>query len=191
MTSGTSSKKPNTVPFEVAPHLSRYSITMKDYLKQHTHLRILAVGVLVRHEDRVLIVQRSKEERAYPNVWEIPGGSCESMDETILHGAARELYEEAGLTVSRICDQVTEGHTFWTGTSQWLKLTFLAEVQEAKNTDASGFPAVKLDPEEHQDYAWVTKQQALDGHFGDSSFGFLNETQKRVVLQGFNMVVLQ
>lgn len=35
-----------------------------------------------------------------PNKWEPPGGACDDDDESILHAATRELWEEAGLQSS-------------------------------------------------------------------------------------------
>ena len=47
------------------------------------------------------------------NRWEVPGGAVDLEDETILHGVAREAWEESGLKVTAIGPQVgtAEGKT--------------------------------------------------------------------------------
>ncbi len=47
-------------------------------------------------EARILLLQRAPTD-SMPLRWEIPGGACDLEDESLLHAAARELREEAGL----------------------------------------------------------------------------------------------
>lgn len=44
----------------------------------------------------------SPGDKQLPGCWEIPGGGCDDDDESILHAVARELWEEVGLTTTRI-----------------------------------------------------------------------------------------
>ncbi|KAI9665143.1 MAG: hypothetical protein M1831_002153 [Alyxoria varia] len=47
---------------------------------------------------RVLLVQRSAEEKFYPNQFEIPGGKLKSVkDKTMFEAIRRELLEETSL----------------------------------------------------------------------------------------------
>src|SRR6478752_1843080 len=66
----------------------------------------VVVGALVR-EGRVLLVHRRPDKRAYPNVWDLPGGVIEP-GESELDALTRELHEELGVrmdtgSVSHLC----------------------------------------------------------------------------------------
>lgn len=56
----------------------------------------VAVGALVLHEDRVLVVERGKAPAE--GVWALPGGSVE-LGETMAEAIEREVLEETGLVV--------------------------------------------------------------------------------------------
>jgi 8-oxo-dGTP pyrophosphatase MutT (NUDIX family) len=58
----------------------------------------VVVGALVR-DGRVLLGYRSSNKRAYPNVWELPGGLMEA-GESELEALARELHEELGVQIA-------------------------------------------------------------------------------------------
>jgi mutator protein MutT len=66
----------------------------------------IVTGALVR-DGRVLLVHRSPDRRAYPNVWDLPGGHIET-GETELAALVREIREELGVqiatsSVSHLC----------------------------------------------------------------------------------------
>lgn len=56
----------------------------------------VAVGAVVFHQRRVLLVKRSKAPSL--GVWAIPGGSVE-LGETLQQAAEREILEETGITI--------------------------------------------------------------------------------------------
>ena len=58
----------------------------------------VVVGALVR-EGRVLLVHRRPDKRAYPDVWDLPGGLLEP-GESELDALARELREELGVRIA-------------------------------------------------------------------------------------------
>ncbi|KAL8735164.1 MAG: hypothetical protein Q9166_001040 [cf. Caloplaca sp. 2 TL-2023] len=126
---------------------------------------------------RLLLLRRSATDIAFPNLWEVPGGTIDEVDPTILHGLAREIFEEAGLRLTRFVRLVGQGIE-WTTTDEhggnpkqcsWLKLGFEVEVDEIKKSttsieekDVEGYLdslPVHLDPEEHQEHAWVTEKE--------------------------------
>jgi 8-oxo-dGTP pyrophosphatase MutT (NUDIX family) len=63
----------------------------------------VVLGALVR-QGQVLLAHRSASKRAYPGVWDLPGGVVE-VGETELEALARELHEELGVWVA--ADSVT------------------------------------------------------------------------------------
>ena len=58
----------------------------------------VVVAALVR-EGRVLLVHRSPNRRAYPGVWDLPGGHIEA-GETELAALTREMHEELGVRIA-------------------------------------------------------------------------------------------
>ena len=58
----------------------------------------VVVAALVR-EGRVLLVHRSPHRRAYPDVWDLPGGHIET-GETELAALRREVHEELGVQIA-------------------------------------------------------------------------------------------
>ena len=58
----------------------------------------VVTAALVR-EGRVLLVRRSRHRRAYPGVWDLPGGHIET-GETELAALTREMHEELGVQIA-------------------------------------------------------------------------------------------
>jgi 8-oxo-dGTP diphosphatase len=105
----------------------------------------VVVGALVR-EGRVLLVHRSPNKRAYPNIWDLPGGHIEA-GESELGALTRELQEELGVQIatgsaSHLC-RLTAGPAEEPALlSAWLV------------RDWQGTPA-NVAPEEHDDIGWL------------------------------------
>ena len=118
--------------------------------------------------------------------WEVPGGSVDTSDPTILHGLAREVFEETGLKLTKFVRTVGQGIEFNTGPEKrWIKLSFEIEIQGGASStflprlprafctdDAIAPPQsadkflentkITLDPTEHQAFKWATKEE-VDG----------------------------
>ena len=109
----------------------------------------VVVGALV-HEGQVLLVHRSPDKRAYPNVWDLPGGHMD-VGESELGTLTRELHEELGVrittdTASHLC-RVTLGPADAPALlSAWLVRSW------------QGSPA-NVAPEEHDDIGWFRLQE--------------------------------
>jgi ADP-ribose pyrophosphatase YjhB (NUDIX family) len=57
---------------------------------------IVAVGVIIRQDDRIILIRRAKEPSQ--GLWTFPGGAIE-LGETLQAAARREALEETGLAI--------------------------------------------------------------------------------------------
>jgi isopentenyldiphosphate isomerase len=56
--------------FTYPPALQEYAMTEREYLEQHPELSCVCTGAVVfNKEGKMLLVQRAKEESAFPNLW--------------------------------------------------------------------------------------------------------------------------
>jgi 8-oxo-dGTP pyrophosphatase MutT (NUDIX family) len=181
--------QPNTpLSFYHSPSLAPFAITVEEYLTQHPEYNGLAGGAMVfDSEDRLLIVQRAAHD-SMPNLWEIPGGACDSTDESILHGITREVFEETGLRVKALRHLVRPGNghvVFKTGSKGLIICKFNFEV-EVESTEA-----VTLDPNEHQNYLWITEGECREYQVEREGkvvkFQFTTPAQEMTILEGFRL----
>jgi 8-oxo-dGTP pyrophosphatase MutT (NUDIX family) len=172
--------------FTYPSSLSSFAISVKEYLSLHPEFEGIATSALVfDRQTRLLILQRAPHD-SMPDLWEVPGGACDFEDESILHGIAREVWEESGLKVTALKRQVgpTGGQVFFTtGGLKICKFTFEAEVES--------MDVVKLDPNEHQKYLWVSEEECRshrverDGALVEIKF--TRPAQEETVLEGFRL----
>ncbi|KAI1373014.1 NUDIX hydrolase domain-like protein [Hypoxylon crocopeplum] len=175
--SGSAPSAPTS--FISSPSLAAFKMPMRAYLKAHTGFHGIAVGAFVFNEaGKLLLVQRAAHD-SLPSLWEIPGGSCDFEDESLLHAAARELWEESGLRAKSIVSLVGEGLPFFIGKKRRMcKYSFLIEVE--------GYE-VELDPNEHQSYLWVTEDEARAGKCGNVEFKYTFPEQQLAVYEAFEV----
>jgi 8-oxo-dGTP pyrophosphatase MutT (NUDIX family) len=192
---------PRPADFTVDPSLSGYDVLIHDYLSKLNEIATfklegLATGAIIfsthhpaDQPDRILLIQRAAHD-SMPNRWEIPGGAVDD-NETVVSGLAREVWEESGLEVKRITACVGSGEglragvVFSTTRGRLIfKLTFVAEVKDSS--------AVKLDPNEHQDYVWATEEECRARLVDRSAEGkaptelvFTTVEQEWVILRAF------
>lgn len=199
---------PTPIQLSIPPTLSHLRIPLSNFLTYNPPYHCLAVGACIffpppsYHQQtpsppRLLLIQRASTERGFPNLWEIPGGSSEESDPTVLHSVAREVFEETGLLVCKFQALVGEGVEFSTGTfdnvETWLKLAFEVEVVEipqqglASTANVAALKlneiAITLDPEEHQQFAWATEEEVR--RTGPGAYQITTEAQREVMLQAF------
>ncbi|KAH8899084.1 hypothetical protein GQ53DRAFT_742185 [Thozetella sp. PMI_491] len=151
--------------FTYNPSLSEFAVPMKDYLHKHPQYGVIGTGALVFTSapestdaggKRLLLLQRAAHD-SNPLRWEVPGGAVNLEDESILHGLAREVWEETQLLVTRVVRRVGVGQTFKSRKGQQvLKLSFEVEVKGTLQDR----PEVTMDPNEHADFVWVTEDEA-------------------------------
>lgn len=182
---------PQAIQITIPPTLRQHTIPLSTFLTRNPQYTNLAIGALIfypstpTHPTRLLILQRASTEHAFPNLWEVPGGSSDPEDPTILHSAARETFEETGLRLGRFVREVGKGVEFVTGKNTWVKLSFEIEVIEVHGRKAEGAVddvEIRLDPEEHQNYKWVTEQEIREDRYP-----IVTGEQKEVMLEGFEL----
>lgn len=177
--------------FTYHPQVSPLTVSPQTYLATYPDARYsyIATGCFVfdksdPNEPRILLLQRSETD-SMPGRWEIPGGACDDDDESILHGAARELFEETGLKAIRIGPQIGEGEFFTSRSGKKIcKFTFLVEVELY---DEGRPPAVKLDPREHQHYVWATRQEIEARSSESKELVFTTSDLEKAVLESFSL----
>jgi hypothetical protein len=67
------------------------------------------------------------------------------------------------------------------------KVAFEVQVEEVDTAEATGLEtvAVKLDPNEHQNWIWVSEEDCIGGKSGNVKIPFTNINQQRRILLGF------
>ncbi|KAK4446176.1 NUDIX domain protein [Podospora aff. communis PSN243] len=184
--------------FKYDESVSPWHVPMRQWLQERdpaSTLTSVASGVVVFNaEDRVLLVQRASHD-SMPNLWEVPGGAVDEEDATILHGAARELWEEAGLVLTRINRFIPEGRqddryevkledlgyrfTNRAGTKLVCRFAFEAEVESCDK--------VTLDPNEHQDYVWASEEEIRTQKIGDRGIPLTGPFGLSMLLTAFRL----
>ena len=124
--------------------------------------RIVVGGVLINKENKALILQRNANEKVYPNLWELPSGKKEPLEETE-NALIREFKEETGLSVSVIStisvfDYVIEKSN---EIRDSIQINFLVKLLEENEV-------VSLS-EDHQDYTWVGIESLDELNLTDST----------------------
>ena len=57
-------------PFNYSSSLQEFAIPEGEYLSQHQDIHMIGTGAIVfNKEGKLLLVQRAKEEKAFPNAW--------------------------------------------------------------------------------------------------------------------------
>ena len=137
-----------TPDFHIPNSLIDLNVPLSTFLSQHSTYTHLLVSTLVfssptpshivstshsttsSTSPQILLIQRAATERGFPNKWELPGGSAELTDSTILRAAARELFEETGLHVKSFVRQDGKMMTIHIRHEKWARLCFEVEVEE-------------------------------------------------------------
>jgi 8-oxo-dGTP pyrophosphatase MutT (NUDIX family) len=167
--------------FTFPPNLSSFAVLVTHYLSIYpSKHHIISSALVFSPSNQLLILQRSATDYM-PNLWEIPGGSCDH-DETILAGTVRELWEESGLVATDVLRQIEGEHEWVDGGKVWCKFSFEVAVEGLE---------VKLDEEEHQKFLWVSEEECRGGivmRGGERiEIEFASEEQVKTILEGFRL----
>ncbi|KAI1271814.1 NUDIX hydrolase domain-like protein [Xylaria sp. FL0933] len=154
---------------------------------------------------RILLLQRATNA-PNPNKWEPPGGLCDDSDKTIIHGAERELEQQAGLWTFCVSGPVGDPYFFTLDDGKKVcQFNFAVVARPAGdfplkmeinpgNPRALAFTGsdaplvVQLDSEKHQDYVWATEDQVKAKKVNDVVLDFISEEVARTVLLTFQHV---
>lgn len=134
----------------------------------------IVLAAIVFGGNRILILQRHKNELVYPNMWELPSGKREAMEPSE-KALIREVKEETGLLVKPIMPisvfdyQIEKPDEIRDST----QINFLVEKEPAEEVHLSS---------EHQNFAWI-----LEGEIDKYN---LTDATKGVIKQAFKIVKL-
>lgn len=175
------------IQIHIPADLQSYNVSLPVLLSSRPNAQALAAGAFVfahapeSKTPRLLLIQREAKDGSLAGKWEIPGGGCETSDPTIFHSAARELYEEAGLHMTRVLAKVGKDNVFNTRSGlRVAKLSFEVVVREEAN---GGVPLAQIPVElsdEHQAFAWVSEEE-LDNR----RFPITHPEQKLAIVEAF------
>ncbi|KAJ6442163.1 nudix domain-containingprotein [Purpureocillium lavendulum] len=189
---------PPAFNFTFDPTLATYDTPMETYLASHPEFDAIAAGALVFSREpatgarRLLLLQRAAHD-SMPLRWEIPGGACDFDDPSLLHGLARELWEESRLMLRHVSALVTlgigapnlgkgsqDGAVFFSRRGKRIiKYSFLVEVEEPAE--------VVLDPNEHAQFLWATEEQFREGRAADVELNMTTDQQAATIREAFRL----
>jgi len=174
--------------FDYDPSVAEFAVSKRSYLaaRPGASFGYIATSTLVldtstASKPRVLLLQRAASDED-PNKWEPPGGACDDDDESILHAAARELWEEAGLQAARIDGPVGDPYFFTLSDGKKVcQFNFAVHVKPGDETP----PATRLNPKEHQRFVWASESE-IKAKADGMDLDFTTEEVERTVLLLFN-----
>ena len=170
------------IQVHVDASLAKYTISLTQFLLSHPQYTKLVVSAFIfdtpesktsqsDRPARLLILQRASHEYSFANRWEIPGGSSDTNDPTILHSLAREVFEETGLRLTRVLDQVGDVIEFQTGwgsrKKSWAKLSFEIEVAEVGSRDQQVVPTADYEDANMDGASKSEADMLVDGSKGE------------------------
>ena len=177
--------------FDYHPSIAEFAVSKHSYLTAcpEANFSYIATSTLVldtriASNPRVLLLQRAASDED-PNKWEPPGGACDDDDQSILHAAARELWEEAGLQAARIGEPVGDPYFFTLSDGKKVcQFNFAVHVR----TDSGTPSAARLNPEEHQRFVWATEGEVKAKKADGMNLDFTTGEVERTVLLVFKLL---
>jgi 8-oxo-dGTP pyrophosphatase MutT (NUDIX family) len=123
----------------------------------------VAVTAIIRKGDKFLITKRTATKKKWPNKWTVPGGKVEVADflgtptpinnqwyHVLENAVEREVKEETGIHICNL------KYLASIAVPDTIIISFTADL------DGSGEQEPKLQLEECDEYAWVTKEEAAN-----------------------------
>lgn len=147
------------------------------------YLHEVVITAIVLKDSKFLILKRSKNKKRFPSMWTVPGGRLETSDYTSLPKETkdywynvlestlrREVREEVGVEIKNI-EYVTSLATIHADGSPSLVISCMADYKSGKIT---------LQPEEVEDYAWVSLKEAKKYDLIDGIYDELAMADKKL-----------
>jgi 8-oxo-dGTP pyrophosphatase MutT (NUDIX family) len=174
--------------FDYHPSVAEFAVPKRSYLAArpcpfgYIATSTLVLDTRLASDPRILLLQRAASDED-PNKWEPPGGACDDDDESILHAAARELREEAGLQAAQISGLVGDPYFFTLSDGKKVcQFNFAVRLR----TDSATSLEVKLNPEEHQRFVWATESEVKARKADGIDLDFTRTEVERTVLLAFD-----
>ena len=152
-------------------------------MDNNQYLHEIVITAIIVKDSKFLITRRAASKRRFPGMWTVPGGHLEAKDylsmpkdtenywyNVLEKTLAREVKEEVGIKIANV-EYVTSLATVHDDGSPSLVISCLAEYKSGK---------VKLQPEETDDFAWVTLKQAKDYKLIDGIYDELVMADKKL-----------
>jgi 8-oxo-dGTP pyrophosphatase MutT (NUDIX family) len=145
-------KYPN---FTYSEHLHKYTDLNLEKIRKTLRVE-KAVGsiaiIALKPQPCILLLLRAEDDPAFPGTWDIPSGGLDPRDPSIIHGAARETLEEAGLPEFKISDlAIFLPFKHFEKDEMFASWTFLALFDEK--------PEIKVNEKEHSIYMWCNFEE--------------------------------
>jgi 8-oxo-dGTP pyrophosphatase MutT (NUDIX family) len=180
----------SSLDLEYDQSVAEFAVPKQSYLQTYidADFTLIATSTLVLGtgddgEARVLLLQRASSDED-PDKWEPPGGACDDTDMTVLHAAAREVHEEAGLHIARIDGVIGKPYHFALDDGRRVaRFHFVARVNSTSGLQST----VVLNPVEHQRFLWATEIEVQAKQAGGMTLGFTNDVIQDVLLEGLQL----
>ena len=118
------------------------------FLEEGQDMKRVAKIVLVREDDKILILKRARKliTEKSPWEWDLPGGHAET-DENLADTIVREVWEELSLSLGEVTEIYTEEETTFFVSYEWEGKIMLSN--------------------EHEEYLWIDPKDVDNYNVGD------------------------
>lgn len=144
------------------------------------NVKLLQKAVLI-HQGEVLLLQRVADDQSRPNCWDTPGGNSEwpdfadqPLDNPHLADICREIAEESSLQIdpkTLTHEALVYHETYYEPAREIFTVLFGWRISLPDSFDRA---RVQLS-HEHQNFAWVTPEQAQTYDFGGPKGDFMKK----------------
>ena len=117
-------------------------------------------GLILNDSNQMLVLQRAKNE-FMPNIYEIPSGTKDPEDKTLIDCLSREVAEESGLKLKTVLKFISTFDYKSSSGKPTRQFNFCISVESSENVKIS---------EEHQAFGWVDESQLFDKESDDNKY---------------------
>lgn len=158
---------------------------IKEYMDSNQYLHEVAITAIIIKDNEYLITRRSQSKKRFPGKWTVPGGKLETSGYLSLpkdtenywynvleRTLKREVQEEVGIEIGHV-EYLTSLATIHSDGSPSLVISCIADYVSGE---------VTLQPEELDQYAWLSLEEAKGYDLIDGIYDELVMAQQK--LQG-------